>query len=111
MKRTLPACDAAVLAHPEIGTAVRDDLARRSPTAARATVQDVRLDLSPWGFRLQDVARPVHVWHGDLDRMTTIEHGIYLADEIPHATLHRLPHEGHWLMYTHFDEILYSLTE
>jgi hypothetical protein len=31
------------------------------------------------------------------------------AEEIPQATLHRLPHEGHRLVYSHFDDILDNL--
>ena len=75
-------------------------------TAGRAAVQDIELELRPWGFRLRDIAIPVHVWHGDLDRNVVVESGIYQANEIPHATLHELPDEGHWLVYDHFDEIL-----
>jgi pimeloyl-ACP methyl ester carboxylesterase len=111
MSRLLPACDGAVIARPEIRSAVRDDLARPlAATAGRAAVQDIRLELNPWGFRLRDIAIPVHVWHGDLDRNVVVENGTYQAKEIPHATLHQLPHEGHWLVYSHFDEILDGLT-
>ena len=72
-------------------------------------MQDLALELRPWGFRLRDIALPVHVWHGDLDRNVLVESGAYQANEIPDATLHRLPHEGHLLVYSHFDDILDSL--
>jgi hypothetical protein len=32
--------------------------------------------------------------------------GRYQAKEIPHATLHEIPHEGHWIHYGYFAEIL-----
>jgi pimeloyl-ACP methyl ester carboxylesterase len=110
MIRTLPACDAALLERPELRAALRADLARRpASTSGRAAVQDVELELRPWGFSLRDIAIPVHVWHGDLDRNVVVESGIYQANEIPQATLHELPHEGHWLVYEHFEEILDSV--
>jgi pimeloyl-ACP methyl ester carboxylesterase len=110
MTRSLPDCDARVLGRPDVRRAVLDDLARPlSPTAGKAAVQDIRLELRPWGFRLRDIAVPVHIWHGDLDRNVVVENGIYQANEIPHATLHRIPDEGHWLVYDHFGEILDSL--
>lgn len=110
MGRTLPACDAAVIERPEIRAAVRDDLQRPlASTAGRAAMQDLTLELSPWGFRLQDIALSVHVWHGDLDRNVVVESGNYQANEIPHATMHRLPRDGHWLVYTHFADILDSI--
>jgi pimeloyl-ACP methyl ester carboxylesterase len=111
MNRILPACDTAVIERPRIRRAVRDDLARPlAPTAARAAVQDFRLELTPWGFRLEDIAISVHVWHGDLDRNVVVENGTYQAKEIPYATLHQLPHEGHWLVHGRFDEILDTVT-
>jgi pimeloyl-ACP methyl ester carboxylesterase len=110
MSRTLPACDVAVIERPEIRAALRDDLARPSSTAGRAAVQDIRLELGPWGFGLREIAISVHVWHGDFDRNVVVESGIYQANEIPDATLHKIPREGHWLYCDHFHEILDSLT-
>jgi len=111
MCRTLPRCDSAVIERPEFRAAVRYDLTRPlAATSGRAAVQDLRLELRFWGFRLREIELPVHVWHGDLDRNVVVESGLYQANEMPHATLHRLPEEGHWLVYTYFDEVLDSLS-
>ena len=76
MRRTLSSCDVAVMEHPDIAVAVRADLTRPlSATAGRAGVQDVRLERRPWGFRLEDIEAPVHVWHGEADRNVLIAHG------------------------------------
>jgi pimeloyl-ACP methyl ester carboxylesterase len=61
------------------------------------------------GFRLRDIAIAVDVWHGDADRNVLVASGRYQANEIPHATLHEFHHEGHWIHYERFDEILDSL--
>jgi pimeloyl-ACP methyl ester carboxylesterase len=112
MRRTLPPCDVEVLERPEILAAAREDLARPpSATAARASVQDLELALRPWGFRLRDITGSVHVWHGDLDRNVPVESGVYQANQIPHATLHRFSDHGHWLVYEYFDDILTELVE
>lgn len=109
--RTLPACDAAIMERPEIRAAMRTELGRPvASTAGRAAIQDLVLERTPWGFRLQDLARPVQVWHGDLDRNVSVEGGVYMATEIPGATLHRVPDEGHLLIYGHFEEVLEILT-
>ena len=110
MSRTLPACDVAVIERPEIRAALRDDLAHPSSTAGRAGVQDLRLELRPWGFDLREIAISVHVWHGESDRNVVVQNGIYQANEIPNATLHKIAREGHWLYCDHFQEILDSLT-
>lgn len=110
MDRRLPPCDVAVIQRPEIRAGLRDEFARPvSPTAAKAAVQDLSLERAPWGYALRDIATRVHVWHGDLDRNVVVEHGVYQANEIPEATLHRLPGIGHWLIHAHFDDILSSV--
>jgi pimeloyl-ACP methyl ester carboxylesterase len=111
MRRMLPPCDRAVMDRPEFGAAIREDLTRPlAATAARAAVQDIRLERNRWGFDLRDIALPVQVWHGDLDRNVVVDSGIYQAHELPNATLHRLRDEGHWLVYNHFDKILDSVS-
>lgn len=110
MMRTLPACDGEVIQRPEIRTAVREELARPlASTAGRSAMQDLTLERRRWGFHLRDIVIPVHVWHGDLDRNVLVASGTYQAAEIPRATLHRLSDAGHWLVHSHFDDILDSL--
>jgi len=107
MDRTLPPCDFAVIQRPEVRAALRAELARPlAATAGRAAVQDLQLELKPWGFALEEIEIAIHVWHGDADRNVPFANGLYQASAIPDATLHRVPHEGHWIHYTHFDEIL-----
>ncbi len=110
MSRTLPACDVAVIERPEIRAALRDDLAHPSWTAGRAGVQDLQLELRPWGFWLREITISVDVWHGESDRNVVAENGIYQANEIPNATLHKIAGEGHWLFCNHFHEILDRLS-
>ena len=66
--RQLPACDVEVLKRPKVKSAFMEDYRRSSPTSAMAAAQDFSLIASDWGFRLQDITRPVNVWHGDEDR-------------------------------------------
>ena len=107
MRRRLPACDIAVMEQPDIAVAVRAELARPlSATAGRASVQDVTLERRLWGFRLEDIKVPVHVWHGDTDRNVLVANGAYLADTIPDASFHRVPNAGHWLIFSNFTKIL-----
>jgi pimeloyl-ACP methyl ester carboxylesterase len=63
-----------------------------------------------WGFRLEDITVPVHVWHGDRDRNIPIAQGELQAELIPHATLHRCPGEAHAIYVDHMPEILATLT-
>jgi pimeloyl-ACP methyl ester carboxylesterase len=111
MRRTLPASDAAVIERPVIAAGLRAAFARPvSRTAGHAAVQDIQLERKPWGYRLGDIAAHVHVWHGDADRNVVVANGRYQAKEIPRSTLHEVPREGHWLIYSRFQDILGSVS-
>jgi pimeloyl-ACP methyl ester carboxylesterase len=110
MHRMLPPCDVAVIERPEVRAALREELSRPpASTAGRAAVQDIVLERRPWGFRLAEITMSVQVWHGRLDCNVVLANGVFQANEIPRATLHEVPNQGHWLLYDHFDEILDSM--
>ena len=108
--QSVPPCDAAILADPELRAAIRRDLARPlAATAGRAEVQDFALEVSDWGFRLGDITIPVHVWHGEHDRNVPISHGTAQAAAIPESTMHEIVDVGHLLAYTHMNAILRAI--
>ena len=58
-------------------------------------VDDLALELSPWGFALEEIQAHVHVWHGDDDALVPLDQGRYVAAAVPHATLTVIPRAGH----------------
>lgn len=50
-----------------------------------------------WGFRLSDVAAPVHVFQGREDSLSPPAVGHALAERLPRATLHELEGLGHFV--------------
>jgi pimeloyl-ACP methyl ester carboxylesterase len=109
-RRQLPEPDAEVLKRPEVFAAFADDLRHASRTAARAAVQDFALFARNWGFRLEDIRIPVHLWQGDQDRNVPPDHARLQAERIPGAVLHECPGEGHMLVLDHVEEILRLVT-
>jgi pimeloyl-ACP methyl ester carboxylesterase len=63
----------------------------------------------PWGFRLEDIQVPVHIWHGDADTSTPLVMAQYIASRIPNCQLTVYPGEGHFLFFDHWAEILTML--
>jgi pimeloyl-ACP methyl ester carboxylesterase len=107
--KQLPAPDVEVLERPEVRAAFFDDVHRASATAAQAAAQDVVLFARDWGFRIQDVTVPCHLWHGDADRNVPIGHARFMAGRIPGAVLQECPGEGHLLYVDHLKEILQTV--
>jgi pimeloyl-ACP methyl ester carboxylesterase len=104
--RGLPEPDRRILARREIADVLIAEAKQASRTAARAAAQDFALFARPWRFQLEDIAVPVHVWHGDADVNVPVSHGRAQADRIPNAKLHLCPNEGHLLFAEHGAEIL-----
>jgi pimeloyl-ACP methyl ester carboxylesterase len=107
MTADVPPCDRAILARiAESYAAMKREAFRQGPSAF---VTDLALAARPWGFHLEDIRVPVHVWHGELDVSTPPAMGRHLAATIPGASLHLVPGEGHFLAYARWREILSAL--
>jgi pimeloyl-ACP methyl ester carboxylesterase len=78
-------------------------------SGVRGFAWEVRIVAWPWGFRLEDIAIPVHIWHGDLDNSTPLAMAQCMAQAIPDAQLTVLPGEGHLFLLSRWREILASL--
>ena len=108
--RGLPAPDAEVLRRPLVSAAFRRDIAHSSKTTGRAATQDFTLFTRDWGFRLEDITVPVHIWQGDADINVPPAHASRQAAMIPGAVLHLSPGEGHLLALDHMEEIARVIT-
>jgi pimeloyl-ACP methyl ester carboxylesterase len=70
---------------------------------------ELALGSRPWGFPLQAIRVPVHVWHGELDVSTPIAMARCLAAAIPTSRARFFPACGHFLSYEVWPEILLAL--
>jgi pimeloyl-ACP methyl ester carboxylesterase len=94
MGSLLPPVDRAVLTD-EYG----EDLAASFGDALRVSV-DGWLDddlafVADWGFGLDEIGKPLALWQGEEDLMVPFAHGRWLAAQLPAASAHLLPAEGH----------------
>lgn len=51
--------------------------------------------LTAWGFNLSEVRVPVKIWHGREDRMVPVQHGRWLAANVPGAEADISDGDGH----------------
>jgi pimeloyl-ACP methyl ester carboxylesterase len=73
-------------------------------------LDDYRIFGAPWGFALEEVAAPVHIWEGTEDHTGPSDYRDFLAAHLPDAHVHLVPGEGHLsLLPHHAREILKHL--
>jgi hypothetical protein len=81
--------------------------------AVRAGPDGITWDLEiltrPWGFQLNVIAADVFLWHGENDTQAPLAMGKRLASALPHCRATFFPGEGHWAIYSHWQEILTAL--
>jgi pimeloyl-ACP methyl ester carboxylesterase len=102
----IPPADRRWLSMPSVNRGAADTLREALRPGAWGYMQDIRVLARPWGFALEEIRVPVHLWHGDEDSVIPLHHGRYLASVIPGATLRICPGEAHMLMWNHLAEIL-----
>jgi pimeloyl-ACP methyl ester carboxylesterase len=65
----------------------------------------------PWGFELEPITVPVHIWQGEHDKMVPYGHGKWLAAHVGSACPHLFAEHGHLtLAVDSLGEILDELT-
>jgi len=104
-----PPADDELIARPEIRQACLQSEVEAFRHGLKAMSWDVRLITRPWGFRLEDIRVPVHVWHGTDDVDAPLAMGKAVAARIPNSRLTICPGEAHMLLFPHWEEILTQL--
>lgn len=101
--------DRAMLAQTEFRTMMMRNYAEATRAGLRGFAWEVVIVARPWGFRLEDIAMDVRLWHGEFDTSTPLPMGRYMAQALPHCRATFLPGEGHFVIFTHWREILTEL--
>ena len=110
-KDTWPPADRKLLTTPEIRElCIRSDV-ESFRHGLLAYAWDARLLTRPWGFKLEEIKVPVHLWHGTLDNSTTLVMARYMEEKIPNCKLTICKDEAHMLLIPHWEEILTTLKQ
>ncbi len=75
-----------------------------------AVVQEWKLYVADWGFKVSEITFPISLWYGDKDKMTPKYRGIHLHEKLGNSELFILENEGHFsLIRNHLEKILQAL--
>lgn len=76
---------------------------------ASGAVQEAQIYFEPFPFSLQEIQPPLHFWWGTEDNTVTYIHAKRL-EQLPRATPHYKPGEGHVSIYVHcLEEVLQTI--
>lgn len=89
------AADRAARAAPGVEDALRRDCAETLRQGIGAMIDDFTLAAGRWGFRPEDIAQPVRLWHGLDDASVPPAASEWLAARLPSGNLQLLPGRGH----------------
>ncbi|HEX5268245.1 MAG TPA: alpha/beta hydrolase [Acidimicrobiales bacterium] len=109
MTKQMPGPDAEIVSRPEVRHMFLQEARRAAATSAKASAQDFQVFSRDWGFRLEEIRVPVHLWQGDADRNVPAAHARLLAAAIPGADLHEIEGGGHLATLDRSGEIFSTL--
>lgn len=104
-----PQADKDILSRPDVYAAGLDVWKENIRMDSRGYVQDVEILMNDWGFQLRDIQAEVHLWQGEADVNTPPAWARHMAQEIPNCRARFFPDEGHFALFTHWQEILQVL--
>lgn len=93
-----PEPDGPLMQRPEILRWMATDLREAFQQGLDGPVRDLTLYARRWPFALEDIACPVHVWHGERDTSVPPHMGRAFAERIPGASATFDPDQGHLSM-------------
>jgi len=77
---------------------------------ARGVVNEAVMFTKPWGFRMEDIAVPVLLWHGTEELNAPLSMAKEMERRIPNCTATYYEGEGHLYFFRRWPEIARALT-
>lgn len=86
----------------ENGEMMRNRFAKAVENGIEGWVEDDIALTTDWGFKPEDVTKPVTMWTGKQDQFVSYKHTVWLAQRTPTADLHVFHDEGHLSLRQHY---------
>lgn len=106
---SVSAPDKQILADAEFRAMYRANLVAALQQGFSGLAYDMALIARPWGFDPADIETEVQLWHGESDLNTPVSMGRYLQARLPNCKAHFLAGAGHWILFSHYRQILCQL--
>ncbi|WP_374591925.1 alpha/beta fold hydrolase [Aquabacterium sp.] len=101
--------DRRVFEDPRLRASYANGLLAGVKRGVQDMVLEVLLTSHDWGLAPAAITTPTHFWHGEADKLVSLNGARKLASQVPHATFEVLPGGGHYIIYSHWHDILTRL--
>lgn len=101
--------DKEILSRPEIKAGIMNRQPEATRGGVKGMVREVKILTSSWGFNLEDITIPIHLWYWEDDPAIPTQMGRYLQSRIPNTIIHFHSGGGHLSLFEHWEEIIQSL--
>jgi pimeloyl-ACP methyl ester carboxylesterase len=108
--RSMAKVDRELLSREEVREPFLADIAEGLRPGGKGYAHEAALLAGAWGFRLDEITMPVHLWQGEADRTVPAAMGRALARGIPECKATFVPGAGHLWIVDHAGEVLGALT-
>jgi pimeloyl-ACP methyl ester carboxylesterase len=106
LERGVAPVDSKYLDRPQVKEVLAESLSEAFRSGGRGSAWEMGLYARPWGFRLDEIGTPVHLWHGEQDANAPVAMGRHMASVIPDCQATFYPGEGHLHFVDRLPEIL-----
>jgi pimeloyl-ACP methyl ester carboxylesterase/DNA-binding CsgD family transcriptional regulator len=104
-----PEQDRQILANPRLRANIAAGWRASAQHSEQGIAQEVLLTAKDWELDLSRIPMRVRIWYGEKDPLVSPEATNKLATLLPDAEVILVPEAGHYLLYSHWQEILQSV--
>ncbi|MCU0643528.1 MAG: alpha/beta hydrolase [bacterium] len=101
----LPESDKNLLHQPLIAEMFKRDVAEAFRQGSKGVVSDMKILSEPWGFSLEEIKLPVHIWHGTADTIVPVQLANFMIERLPNVQPHLIEGAGHFMAVQYTKEI------
>jgi pimeloyl-ACP methyl ester carboxylesterase len=106
----LPEADRAVVSDHEFQEGFINAVREAMRQGTRGAFHESLLSVTDYGFRLQEIQTPIHLWHGEADQNIPVAMARFVESAIPKCEAQIYPTEGHLSLFKkHSAEIIRTL--
>ena len=107
--KPFPEPDQELFSDPDLRDMMLDNIEELRSSGSVGYAEEMVLLSRPWGFQPEQINVPVSLWWGESEIQFPIGIAQHLASAIPNSQLHTIPNAGHYLIFSHWKEILSDL--